>query len=67
MRRAGVKPDERLAEAIALVESKRGEDGRWLLENPHEGKIAVNFGESVERPSRWITLKALRVLDWYSK
>jgi hypothetical protein len=66
LRKAGVQPDERLAEAIELVEAKRGEDGRWRSENVPEGKMAVDFGEKVERPSRWITLRALRVLGWYS-
>ena len=66
MRKAGVRPDKRVAEAIELVVSKRGEDGRWLLENQHPGTMAVDFGEGVGRPSRWITLRALRVLDWYS-
>jgi hypothetical protein len=32
LRRAGVAPDERVAEAIELVESKRDSDGRWTLE-----------------------------------
>jgi hypothetical protein len=66
LRRAGLKPDERLAEAIALVESKRGSDGRWLLEHQYPGRRAVELEEGVGKPSRWITLRALRVLDWYS-
>jgi hypothetical protein len=69
LRRAGVTPDERVAEAIELVESKRDGDGRWPLENQHPGTMAVEVdavdaGEG--RPSRWNTLRALRVLDWYS-
>ena len=35
LRSAGVAPDGRVAEAVALVEGKRGADGRWLLENRH--------------------------------
>jgi hypothetical protein len=35
LRRAGVTPDPRVAEAIDLVERKRDSDGRWPLENPH--------------------------------
>jgi hypothetical protein len=66
LRRAGVKPDERVAEAIELVESKRTEDGKWLLETGYPGTMPVNLGEDVGQPSRWITLRALRVLDWYS-
>jgi hypothetical protein len=66
LRRAGITPDERLAEAIALVQSKRGSDGRWLLEHQYPGRMAVELEEGVGKPSRWITLRALRVLDWYS-
>ena len=66
MRRAGVVPDQRVAEAVELVESKRDSDGRWPLENQHPGTMAVELDEGEGRPSRWITLRALRVLDWYS-
>jgi hypothetical protein len=64
--RAGVTPDDRVAEAIALVESKRAADGRWPLEVEHPGQMLLEIDEGVGRPSRWITLRALRVLDWYS-
>jgi len=66
LRRAGVAPDERLAEAIDLVASKRDDDGKWPLETRYPGKMAVEMDESEGRPSRWNTLRALRVLDWYS-
>jgi hypothetical protein len=65
LRRAGAAPDERVAEAIALIESKRDGDGRWLLENQYPGTMPVELDEGVGRPSRWITLRVLRVLDWY--
>jgi hypothetical protein len=66
LRRAGVTPDERVAEAIELVESKRDGDGRWPLENQYSGTMLVDVDDGVGRPSRWNTLRALRVLDWYS-
>jgi hypothetical protein len=66
LRRAGVAPDERVAEAIDLVESKRDGNGRWLLETCHSGHMPVEIDEGEGQPSRWITLRALRVLDWYS-
>jgi hypothetical protein len=66
LRKAGAVPDERAAEAIALVESKRDGDGRWPLENQHPGTMPVDLDEGEGRPSRWNTLRALRVLDWYS-
>jgi hypothetical protein len=66
LRSAGVAPDERVDEAIDLVESKRDSDGRWPLEVRYAGKMPVELDEEVGRPSRWNTLRALRVLDWYS-
>lgn len=66
LRRAGVAPDERVAEAIDLVASKRGDDGRWPLETRYPGRRLVETDEGEGRPSRWNTLRALRVLDWYS-
>jgi hypothetical protein len=66
LRRAGVKLDERLVEAIDLVASKRDVDGRWLLENNHLDQLDAEPGVAEGQPSRWNTLRALRVLDWYS-
>jgi len=66
LRRVGVVPDERVAEAIELVESKRDSDGRWPLETRHRGTMAVDVDQGEDQPSRWNTLRALRVLDWYS-
>ena len=66
LRRAGVVPDERVAEAINLVVSKRDSDGWWLLETQYPGKMPVETDAGEGQPSRWNTLRALRVLDWYS-
>ncbi len=66
LRSAGVTPDERVADAIALVISKRDGDGRWALETRYPGRMPVEMDEGVGRPSRWITLRVLRVLDWYA-
>ncbi|MFN2137921.1 MAG: hypothetical protein ACK2UK_18345 [Candidatus Promineifilaceae bacterium] len=65
LRSAGVPPDERVAGAIDLLVSKRGADGRWLLGTRYPGDMPLEMGEEEGRPSRWITLRALRVLDWY--
>jgi hypothetical protein len=65
LRRAGVTPDERVTEAIALVGSKRDEDGQWRLETQYAGKMSVEVDAGVGQPSRWNTLRALRVLKWY--
>ena len=72
LRAAGVAPDARVAEAIDLVRSKRDAEGRLPLENPHESELVnarvrdLEFGmdEREGRPSRWNTLRALRVLRW---
>jgi hypothetical protein len=64
LRDAGVAPDERTAEAIGIVESKRGADGRWPLEILHDDDLQFEMGEAEGKPSRWITLRALRVLRW---
>jgi hypothetical protein len=66
-RSAGVAPDARVAEAIELVASKRDSDGRWPLETRYRGVMPVETGEEEGRPSRWNTLRALRVLRWYGR
>ena len=66
LRSAGVTPDDRVAEAVELVVSKRGSDGRWLLDIRYPGVMPVEIDAGEGRPSRWNTLRALRVLDWYS-
>ena len=63
-RRARAAPDERMREALDIVESRRGADGRWLLDAAHHEALHVDLGEAVGRPSRWITLRALRILRW---
>ena len=57
--------DPRLDEAISILESKRQPNGRWLLDAAYTEAIALPIGESPGQPSRWNTLRALRVLRWY--
>jgi len=72
LRAAGVPPDARVAEAIDLVRSKRDAEGRVPLENPHESEMVTarvrdlgfDMDEREGRPSRWNTLRALRLLHW---
>ena len=72
LRAAGVPPDARVAEAIDLVRSKRDAEGRFPLENPHESEMVTarvrdlgfDMDEREGRPSRWNTLRALRLLQW---
>jgi hypothetical protein len=65
LRSAGVKPDERVAEAVGLAAERRQPDGRWLLDERHRDAIH-DLEDGAGRPSRWNTLRALRVLRWYS-
>jgi hypothetical protein len=65
MRAAGVRDDDRLGEAIAVVEANRDPDGRWPLQNVHPGVPSLDMDEGEGRPSRWNTLRAMRVLDWF--
>lgn len=67
LRSAGIVPDERIAEAIGIVASKRDTNGRWALENPHPGELDFHMGEMEGGPSRWNTLRAMRVLRWYDQ
>lgn len=62
-----VTPDARVDEALALVQSRRSSDGRWVLDASHAGTMPVDLGERVGEPSRWNTLRALRVLGWYER
>ncbi len=53
--------DERMNHAVELVRSKQGDDGKWTLEKNYNGRYATAI-ERQKQPSRWITLRALRVL-----
>jgi len=50
-----------------LLRSKQQPDGTWLLENTHAGAVHFAMEEGDGRPSRWNTLRALRVLGWYER
>jgi len=66
-RSAGDVPDSRVDEAIDLLRSKQQPDGTWLLENTYPGKVHFALEDGDGRPSRWNTLRALRVLGWYEQ
>lgn len=61
---AGAKRDHRAGEAIEILRSKRRADGLWPLQAPHAGAVYFEM-EEVRKPSRWNTLRALRVLRWW--
>jgi hypothetical protein len=66
-RAVGSPPDRRVDEAIDLLRSKQRPDGTWLLENTHPGAVHFTLEDGDGRPSRWNTLRALRVLRWYEQ
>ena len=68
LRGAGVKPDERVAEAIQVVKDRAHQNGRWPLNHVHRdaSRIPIELETEVGSASRWNTLRALRVLDWAS-
>ena len=66
LRAAEVRPDARVDEALAKVIERRQDDGRWLLDVRHRNTLHEEMAGTVGAPNRWITLRALRLLEWYS-
>jgi hypothetical protein len=64
LRLARPGPDDRMTEALDIVAAKRDPDGRWPLEARYHEATQVDFGEAIGEPSRWITLRGLRILRW---
>ena len=59
--------DNRMQDAVELVISKQDNQGRWMLENTFNGRFQVSI-ERKGKPSKWITLKVLRVIKrFYGK
>jgi hypothetical protein len=67
LRAAGAPPDPRMAEAIAILRERRQPDDRWLLDRRHRATLYPEIAGEVGAPNRWITLRALRVLNWSYK
>ncbi len=61
---AGAHPDDRMSDAVGIVARKRRADGRWPLQQRYQGRTWFEM-EEVGQPSRWNTLRALRVLKWW--
>ena len=64
LRDAGLSPDPRIDAAIGVLEDRRDVGGAWLLANPVLEDPQVRLERGSEQPSRWNTLRALRVLRW---
>jgi hypothetical protein len=67
LRRAGVSPDPRMTEAVALVESKRLADGTWPLDIQWPGVMLIDLGHTEGAPSPWITERARIVVEWFRR
>lgn len=61
----GQPPDPRLAEAIDYLRTRRRDDGRWCVDAGLSGRVWFDLDAAPGDPSRWLTLKALRVLRWW--
>jgi len=60
----GLKGDKRLKNAVDLVLAKRDKDMRWPMEYTYNGKTWTTIEEK-GKPSKWVTLRALRMLRQY--
>ena len=58
----GYGRDPRLANAIQFILDKQDAQGRWKLHNGLNGKMWIDI-EKRGKPSKWVTLRALRVLQ----
>ena len=63
-REAGGTPDPRLGDAIDLMLGQRADDGRWAAGRPRRGQVFFALDAPEGEPSRWNTLRAMRVLRW---
>jgi hypothetical protein len=59
------RPASRLAEAIERVRAKRQSDGKWAMDWALRGRQWLELDHGVGHPSRWVTLRAMRVLRWW--
>ena len=67
LRAAGVPPDARVDEAVATVLERSQGSGGWLLDVRHRNTLHEELAGTVGASNRWVTLRALRVLDWYAR
>ena len=67
LRDAGEEPDSRIEEALEIVAGKQRRDGYWPLQNRHPGKEHFSMEENSGKPSRWNTLRVMRVLNWVGR
>lgn len=63
----GAAPDPRLSEAIDHIHHRRSADGTWPLDWSLPGRVWFEVDDGPGQPSRWVTLRALRVLRWWER
>lgn len=63
----GGRPDPRMAQAIEMIRAARQPDGTWIQERRHPGRVWFEVDAPVGEPSKWLTLYATRVLDWWDR
>lgn len=56
--------DERMADAVRLVEEKQTPEGFWKQELKHPGRVHFDL-EKNGQPGRWNTLRAMRIIRWW--
>jgi hypothetical protein len=61
----GAAPDPRLAEAVGHLRSRRLADGSWPLDWSPPGRVWFDVNDGAGQPSRWVTLRSMRVLRWW--
>lgn len=61
----GTRPDPRMNDAIELIRAARQPDGTWLQGEPHPGRVWFEVDVPAGQPSKWLTLFAARVLQWW--
>ena len=61
----GTPPDPRMGEAIEMIRAARRPNGTWIQDGRHRGRVWFEVDVPAGEPSKWLTLYATRVLDWW--
>ncbi len=63
----GSTRDPRMGEAVETIRSARQPDGTWLQAGRHPGRVWFEVDVPAGEPSKWLTLYAIRILDWWAR
>ena len=61
---AGIERDHRMKATIDVLKTKRNKEGTWNMQAAHSGQVHVNM-EKAGQPSRWNTMRVLRVMKHF--